>query len=238
MLDLYRKDPDLVPFQYLSTVVVDEVDYLIETVARKDPERSWSGSYDKAVKKIQKHPGPTRELLDMIYAARKEINQRMQEQAWDAEAGYRRGSFVGSRDDMPGPQLVMSSATLRTHLSNYLYDESGWLNKGFVTKVKNSGSRPVKKAEKTEEAINERVREAARSGRVKHCVIEVSDTDVRNVEGAVTVEEDVRTDMTESGGGEELEAQTIFGNETTGDRQALDHGPEIEGGVQLIWKMG
>lgn len=232
ILDLYKKDPDLVPFQYLSTVVVDEVDYLIETVPRKDPEKSWKGSYDKAVKKIRMHPGPTRELLDLIYVARKEINSRAQEWAWKQgdEGPYRKGSFVGS-SDMPGPQLVVASATLRTHLSNYLYEESGWLNKKFVMKVKNTGSKPAKKELEDEGVLDERVREAARSGRVKHCVIEVSETDVRNVEGAINVEDDVTTGMTE-GGGEKLEAQKIFAD-LADDPQQQDHGREIQGGVNF-----
>jgi len=201
VLDLYKKDPDLVPFEYLSTVVVDEVDYLIETVPKKNPERAWRGSYEKAIKKIRTHPGATRELLDMIFTARKEVNARMQEWAWDegAEGPYRKGSFFGSRD-MPGPQLVVSSATLRTHLSNYLYDESGWMNKSFVMKVKNTDSKPVKK---TEETAEERVREGASSGRVKHCIIEVSKTEVRNVEGAIDVTED---------GAEQVETHKLLGD--------------------------
>ena len=201
VLDLYKKDPDLVPFEYLSTVVVDEVDYLIETVPKKNPERAWRGSYEKAIKKIRAHPGVTRELLNIIFAARKEVNARMQEWAWDegAEGPYRKGSFFGSRD-MPGPQLVVSSATLRTHLSDYLHDESGWLNKSFVMKVKNTGSKPVKK---TEETADERVREGASSGRVKHCIIEVSKTEVRNVEGAIDVTED---------GAEQVETHKLLGD--------------------------
>lgn len=201
VLDLYKEDPDLVPLEYLSTVVVDEVDYLIETVPKKSPERAWGGSYEKAIKKIRAHPGATRELLDMVFTARKEINARMQEWAWDegAEEPYRKDTFVGSRD-MPGPQLVASSATLRTHLSNYLYDESGWLNKSFVMKVKNTGSKPVKK---TKETADERVREGALSGRVKHCIIEVSKTEVRNVEGAIDVTED---------GAEQVDTHKLLGD--------------------------
>lgn len=230
ILDLYKKDPDLVPFQYLKTVVVDEVDYLIETVPRKDPEKSWKGATDKALKKIRAHPGATRELLDIIYVARKEVHSRMQDWKWLEERGglQRKGSFVRSAN-MPGPQLVVASATLRTHLSNYLYEESGWLNKAFVTKVKNTGSKPMRK-ELDESALDERVREAARTGRVKHCVIEVSDTDVRNVEGAVAVEDDMT---------EKLEAQKIIAD-LAADPQEEDHGADTQGGavslMGISWK--
>ncbi|KAF7784593.1 hypothetical protein Agabi119p4_758 [Agaricus bisporus var. burnettii] len=190
MLDLFKLDPGLVPLQYVRTVVVDEVDYLVETVPRKDPGKSWRGSYEKAIKKIQKHPGATRELLDFIYVARKEINRQQQED-WQRNGGrYDKGTYLGVRD-IPGPQLVLSSATLRMHLSNYLYEESGWLDRRSLLKVKNTGSRPPKRgAEETEEE-EARIREAAKVGRVKHCVIEVSDTDIRNVEGAVEVDEEV-----------------------------------------------
>ncbi|KAJ3569063.1 hypothetical protein NP233_g5297 [Leucocoprinus birnbaumii] len=100
ILDLYKKDPDLVPFQYLKTVVVDEVDYLIETVPRKDPEKSWKGATDKALKKIRAHPGATRELLDIIYVARKEVHSRMQDWKWLEERGglQRKGSFCDAED--------------------------------------------------------------------------------------------------------------------------------------------
>lgn len=227
MVDLYKQDPDLVPLQYLSALVVDEVDYLVETVPKKDPERSWRGSYEKTMKKIKRHPGPTRELLDLIYAGRKEVNRKMQEE-WDSgRERYRKGAFVGN-GSMPGPQLVLSSATLRTHLSNYLYEESGWLNRGSIVKVKNSGSRPLKKGQETEEREEERVREAARSGRVKHCVIEVTDKEIRNVEGALKVEEESdKIDDAE----ELIEAQKIFSG-TAGNRQ--NHGTEIQGKVWCI----
>jgi hypothetical protein len=226
MLDLYARDPDIIRVEHLSTVVVDEVDYLIETVPRKDPERSWSGSYNKAVKKIQKHPGHTRELLDMIYVARKEMNGRNQEWEWDDknDRPYRKGAFVGS-GSMPGPQLIVSSATLRTHLSNYLYEESGWVNRGNVIKVKNTGSRPVSRGGGAQEEEERRVREAAKSGRVKHCVLEVSGTEIRNVEGAVTVDEGDSVTV-------ELEAQKIF-SAAAGDRPKT----EIQGGIGEILSM-
>lgn len=226
MLDLYKQDPDLVPLQYLSTVVVDEVDYLVETVPKKDPERSWKGSYEKAVKKLHKHPGPTRELLDFIYVARKEVNRQRQEEWQSGRERYHKGGFAGS-GDMPGPQLVLSSATLRMHLSNYLYEESGWLNRYSITKIKNTGSRPLKKGEEMDKWEEERVREAAKSGRVKHCVIEVSDTEIRNVKGALQVEEEVRDRR--DAADESAETEQIFSN-TTGDR-LVHHGAEIQGGV-------
>ncbi len=133
---------------------------------------------------------------------------------------------------MPGPQLVLSSATLRRHLNNYLYEESGWLNGGHMAKVKDTGSRPVKKSQgiSGEREGEEKVREAGRSGRVKHCVIEVSDQEIRNVEGAVKIEEeksgDEVVDVTEELG---QEAQKIFSN--TADERQVHHETEIQGGV-------
>jgi hypothetical protein len=215
MLDLFKLDPGLVPLQYLSTVVVDEVDYLVETVPRKDPEKSWRGSYEKAVKKILKHPGPTRELLDFIYTARKEINKKQQGDWQNSGGRYDKGTYLGVRD-MPGPQLVLSSATLRTGLSNYLYEESGWLDRRSLLKVKNTGSKPNRREAGETEAI---VLEAAKSGRVKHCVIEVSDTEIRNVEGALEVEEET-VDM----------AKESTATETQGAPTGDQPGTEISGG--------
>jgi hypothetical protein len=233
MLDLFKLDPGLVPLQYLSTVVVDEVDYLVETVPRKDPERSWRGSYEKAVKKIQKHPGPTRELLDHIYVARKEINKK-QEEDWQNRGGqYDKGAYLGV-GDVPGPQLVLSSATLRTHLGNYLYEESGWLDRRSLLKVKNTGSKPKEREAGETEAM---VLEAAKSGRVKHCVIEVSDIDIRNVEGALEVEEQTLDMAEESATEARGTSSTVTGDqpgtEISGERVLVVSGAVVADDVHL-----
>jgi len=118
LLETCREDEDALQLSTLSTVVVDEVDYLVETAARKEAGKSFHKAYEKAVRKVQLHPGPTREILDMIYGG---------------DEGKKRA------------QLIMTSATLRVHLKDYLFDESGWLDRCNVVKI--VGGKTAKRVE-------------------------------------------------------------------------------------------
>ncbi|KIM47903.1 hypothetical protein M413DRAFT_22484 [Hebeloma cylindrosporum] len=109
LLEIYREDEDALQLWTLSTVVVDEVDYLVETAARKEAGKSFHKAYEKAVRKVQLHPGPTREILDVIYGKEEERKERA--------------------------QLIMTSATLRVHLKDYLFEESGWLDADNLVKI-------------------------------------------------------------------------------------------------------
>ena len=111
LLEIYREDEDVLQLPTLSTVVVDEVDYLVETAARKEAGKSFHKAYEKAVRKVQLHPGPTREILDVIYGGRKEEGRKKR------------------------AQLIMTSATLRVHLKDYLFEESGWLDRYNLVKI-------------------------------------------------------------------------------------------------------
>jgi superfamily II DNA/RNA helicase len=71
LLEVLNTDRDALQLESLSTVVVDEVDYLIESVPRKDSKKMM----DKARRKLDRHPSPTRQLLDVIYASRRRANE-------------------------------------------------------------------------------------------------------------------------------------------------------------------
>ena len=141
-LEAYKVDKEALQLERLSTVVVDEVDYLVPTVA-KDPKKSYWKAYEKEVRKVRKHPGPTREILDIVYARRKEL--------WEEQQGY---------NDVP--QLILSSATLRAHLKDYLFYESGWLNGLNLVKIGGPAEKKML--------------------RIEHSILVVSDTGV--AEGA------------------------------------------------------
>ena len=168
-LEAYKVDKEALRLETLSTVVVDEVDYLVPTVA-KDPKKSYWKAYEKEVRKVRKHPGPTREILHIVYGRRKELWEKRYEP--DEDVGQRYNSVEEWRNDVEAqegiPQLVLSSATLRAHLKDYLFYESGWLN-GFNL-VKISG--PAEK-------------KSLGAGKVEHSILVVSDTGAKNVEGAV-----------------------------------------------------
>lgn len=180
LMDVYETNPRVLQLDTLSSVVVDEVDYLIETLARKDPSKSFKQAIDKAKRKLLAHPGTTRQLLDVIYARRKEVNARRQDEP-GLEIARRRSGVPSSTPMPPSPQLVVSSATLRTHLRNYLYDESGWLDKDNVVKISGTGAKPAEEVQANTGAGKE-----GENASVEHSVLLVSEQRVRNIPGAAT----------------------------------------------------
>jgi hypothetical protein len=180
IMDLYESDPEVLQLDTLSCVAVDEVDYLIETPGRKDPNKTFKKAMEKARKKLLAHPGATRQLLDMIYARRKEVNERRRDEP-GAELMKRRSGQPSENDMPPSPQLVLSSATLRTHLRNYVYDESGWLDKDNVVKISGTGVKPAD----VESSVDTAPGEAANVSTVQHSVLLVSEERVRNIPNAV-----------------------------------------------------
>jgi hypothetical protein len=178
VMDLHEAHPEVLQLDTLSCVAVDEVDYLVETPGRKDPTKTFKKAMEKARKKLLAHPGATRQLLDVIYAGRKEVNERRRDEP-GAEMMKRRGGQPSENHMPPSPQLVLSSATLRTHLRNYVYDESGWLDKDSVVKISGTGVKPA-----DVEASNATPIEAANASTIQHSVLLVSDERVRNIPGA------------------------------------------------------
>ncbi|KDR85310.1 hypothetical protein GALMADRAFT_132015 [Galerina marginata CBS 339.88] len=171
LMEVYREDKEALQLDTVSTVVVDEVDYLVETDGRK----------------VKKHAGPTREILDVIYRKRKELCEKeymAEEEQYESVAEWR-----NAREEEEGiPQLIVSSATLRVHFKNHLFEESGWLNSYNLVKI--SGQKAVQ------------------PGKVQHSILVVTETGIRNVEGAVEGprEEAVVRERAEEAAEESLEA--------------------------------
>ena len=174
-MDIYKEKREILKLSTLTTIAVDEVDYLVETPARKDPNKSYRLAYEKAKRKVARHPGPTRELLDIVYSKRKEWNERRcssEESEWEEGA-------VGKEWEKT-PQLILSSATLRAHLKNYLFEESGWLNKDSLVKIFKDGGRKKSEGNKDKKLV------AGKQGSVLHSVLVVSEgEEAKNVVGAV-----------------------------------------------------
>lgn len=180
LMDVYKEKREALKLSTLSTIVVDEVDYLIETVARKDPNKSYRLAYDKAKRKVARHPGLTRAFLDIVYSKRKEWNERRyssERSEWEEEG------TVG-RELEKTPQLILSSATLHVHLKNYLFEESGWLNKDNLVKIFGDGER-----KKSENLNAGHSAPTGKEGRVLHSVLVVSEEETKNVAGAIEVPE-------------------------------------------------
>lgn len=205
--DVFRKDPQALQLSGLSTVVVDEVDYLIETVPKKDPKKSFQKSFEKANRKLLAHPGVTRELLDTIYTRRKEMNEQRRDEPGVTQ--HRRRSAAVAEDGT-APQLIVSSATLRSHLRNYLFEESGWLNRDHLVKVKG----PTKKVEKKMAEV-ETAHDGLGGTNILHSVLVVSDTGIENIEGAIPAK------MSETGN-RKADPETLFGPSASLEAPEID----------------
>ena len=121
LLDNY----DRLKLHKLNTVVVDEVDYLIETV----PSLLDKFKLEKIRKKIAKYPGPTRQLLNKILEPR-----MIKPDGCDpSNTPIPTGTI---RQIHHTPQLILSTATFRSHLNRFLFQGSGWLTRGDMHLVK------------------------------------------------------------------------------------------------------
>lgn len=153
LMDVWREEPDALQLQQLSTVVVDEVDYLIDTSPTGTTK--YSRSKIKATylqNRIAKHPGVTRELLDVIYRPRKTL------------------------EDTECPQLVLSSATLSLHLKDYLLEKSGWLNAASLITIRGRNVSP--KAPSDVQGTG-KLRASIRS--ISHSILVVSEGSIKNI---------------------------------------------------------
>ena len=172
LMEVYKADKEALGLDTLSTVAVDEVDYLVETVARKDPNKSYRKAFEQAQKKLMKHPGPTREFLNQVYAKRVEAARAARSALEEDEDDMVEVVAHTEAEDLP--QLILSSATLRVHLKNFVFEESGWLNKGNHVKIF-SEKRSTRRLGVTHEL----------TGAVLHSVLVVDGSDVQNVCEAV-----------------------------------------------------
>lgn len=180
LLDVFKESPDTLQLDSLSSVVVDEVDYLIETIPQKDPRRSFAKATVKANRKLLAHPGPTRELLNNIYARRIQISEARRDESGIIQHERRTGA---ASSGPLTPQLIMSSATLRRHLNNYLFDESGWLNRDNLLKVKGGDATLTKKTTNIKE--HQSLHDGLGGTGITHSVLVVSDTGIHNISGAL-----------------------------------------------------
>jgi superfamily II DNA/RNA helicase len=140
------------------------VDYLIETV----PNLSDNFKREKMRKKIAKYPGPTRQLLNKI------LEPRMIRPGDPDPDNTPTPSHITRQPQIHHtPQLILSTATFRSHLNRFLFQGSGWLTRGDMHLVKISGA-----PGKTETS--------AWLPNTTHSVLVVNEEfEIRNIEGAI-----------------------------------------------------
>jgi superfamily II DNA/RNA helicase len=160
ILDVLREDENALNPSGLSTVVVDEVDYIIDFV----PSNASGDRKKKLAAKMKRHPSAGKILLDQIFAPR-------------IRAG---GSGVVDGS----PQLVVCSATLQTGLRQQLYQNS-WFRKGVDSVVKIRSETPARETRRGENNVV--VPDVdPEAGVVQHCALVFSeDGSVRDVEAEV-----------------------------------------------------
>lgn len=104
----------------ISSVYVDEVDYLIESI----PQHAPKDKVEKMRKRMRRHPGATNKLLDLLFASR--------HRKWSGN----------ERTVDSSPQLIMSSATLHAALSKRVLNGQGWIDRHNLVKVAGGGRKP------------------------------------------------------------------------------------------------
>ena len=159
ILDVLQEDEHAIDFTGLNTVVVDEVDYIIDFI----PAGASKDKKQKLAAKMRRHPSAGKVLLDRIYSSRIRPD--------------------GSAAADSSPQLVVCSATLQTGLRQELH-HSGWLRKGVNSVVK---VRSELRAGETRESENKTAAaDVTLDGEVlQHCALVFSeDGSVRDVNGA------------------------------------------------------
>ncbi|KAJ3530352.1 hypothetical protein NM688_g7723 [Phlebia brevispora] len=190
ILDAMDLENDPISLKNLSTIVVDEADYLIEHT----PKQVTKEALQKFTRDIHRHPSPTRQILDRIYSPWIKL-LRSQEDA-------------RKLPPMRRAQLVMASATLKSSFRAYVQSRaSGWL---YLAGEKASTVTPA-----TEELkkINEADVAAVFGGSsLLHSALVVSnDGDISNIPGAISVPDDA--DASEEVATEQLETQSTAAEE-------------------------
>lgn len=126
LLDIYRQRSNSLNLSSLSTIAVDDTDYLIEPSPRKDSKKKAN---DKAKQKV----GLTRQFLNGIYRTRfPEQTERMVE-------------------GKQGPQLILLSGGQRVQPTNY-FEESRWLDKDNLITIFKDDEREKMKKKKVQNA--------------------------------------------------------------------------------------
>ncbi|KAI0734605.1 hypothetical protein C8Q72DRAFT_401387 [Fomitopsis betulina] len=116
--DVYQESPKMLKLDKLSTVVVDEIDYLIDWI----PPTPDKYKRLKAERMMRKHPAPTRLLLDAIFHTVREFDKKK-------PGKIMTGLIPVHPPFRHRPPLIMTSATFRAPVRRFLCESSHWFSK-------------------------------------------------------------------------------------------------------------
>lgn len=185
LMDVLRKEPEVLQLSTLSTVVVDEVDWLLQALPRKSSKYAT----EKAARANQKHPEVLKTVLDVLYTNTK------------TKMSYplRKRLLEKKLAPIHRPQLIMLSATMRNKLRTAFYGAYGWFIRGKVLKLikRSSGSRPA-------HGLNQTI--------THHVLVMSQDGSVKNIAGARKARVYTPSDVSEHGSscGEQDEEEEEF----------------------------
>lgn len=121
----------------LATVVVDEADYMLESIPRGD-----KFAIKKYFRMVRKHPTPTRQILDIIFRVVRLEEWRSNKTKKAREEGVEHNLLKTTthgllKTNLPfmRPQLILASATLKAQFRNSVLTDGKWLtsrNEGLV----------------------------------------------------------------------------------------------------------
>lgn len=163
-------EPQALQPQYINTIAVDEVDYLIPSVPRGMTKYKQA----KMEQKMARHPSVTAQIIDHILRTRPAKQDRA-----DLGEVWRDLSLKERQQVRPPLQLIFSSATLRTHLDIELKKREGWITRGVaLAQITGKPHRATGSTYAPGSSVPDNVR-------VTHSILTVSDDgSVRNIEGA------------------------------------------------------
>ena len=169
LLDAMTQDVDPLDLRGISTVVVDEADYLLESI----PVKIDSHKKLKLEKNLIRHPSPARQILNIIYGSKRKLSSYKLKQLANRDK-----SETDIPPFRPRPQLVLSSATLRATFRGSLLNE-GWLTAHYGELIK------VGDAKNKKSMANDTLGGSS----IVHCALVVSeDGEVSNIPKAITPE--------------------------------------------------
>jgi hypothetical protein len=121
LIDVLRKEPEVLQLSTLSTVVVDEVDSLLQTV----PQKGSKHAKEKAERLNERHPPVLKTILDVLYSNTKTNSTHT----------LRKRLLEMKLAPVHRPQLIMLSATMRNRLRTAFFGAYGWFRRGQVLKL-------------------------------------------------------------------------------------------------------
>ncbi|KAG1749885.1 P-loop containing nucleoside triphosphate hydrolase protein [Suillus paluster] len=156
LIDVLHKEPEVLQLSTLTTVVVDEVDSLLQVV----PQKGSKHAREKAERLNEKHPPILKTVLDVLYTNTKTSSSQLRKRLLEMKLA-----------PIHRPQLIMLSATMRNRLRTAFFGTYGWFRSGQVLKLIKASS-----SSRAAHGLNRTI--------THHILVVSQDGSVKNIAGA------------------------------------------------------